>query len=430
MTETNGPRLELWAIDRVKPYEKNPRTLPEKAVQKVAGSLKTFGFQKPIVVDEAGVVIAGHVVLKAAQQAGFSRVPVLISTLDAKAAKAYRLADNRTAQETDWLEDLLKDELTALDEDGFDLAALGFDDRELQKLMSDDEELARAEETPEPPVNPVSVLGDVWILGNHRILCGDSTKADDVYKVLNGVKPHLMVTDPPYGVNYDPTRTSDNKAKAGKVLNDDRADWTEAWDLFPGDAAYVWHASMFTTTVLESLESVGFEHRAMIIWAKDRMTLGRGHYHWQHEPAWYVVKKGGKGYWCGARDQTTLWSIKAREDGGHGHGTQKPVECMRRPIMNNSSPGQAVYEPFSGSGTTIIAGEMTGRHVYAIELNPAYVDVAVERWQTFTGGKAIHEETGKTYDEIEDARYDQTKDCRDSYDAGVKAMREKQNNAA
>jgi DNA modification methylase len=214
-----------------------------------------------------------------------------------------------------------------------------------------------------------------------------------------------MVTDPPYGVNYDPTRTSDNKRKAGKVLNDDRADWKEAWALFPGDVAYVWHASMFTTTVLASLEECGFERRAMIIWAKDRMTLGRGHYHWQHEPAWYVVRSGKAGHWCGRRDQTTVWQIKAREDDGHGHGTQKPVECMRRPIENNSSPGQAVYEPFSGSGTTIIAAEMTGRRCHAIELAPAYVDVAVLRWQQFTGQKAVLAADGRSYEEVAAARH-------------------------
>jgi DNA modification methylase len=237
------------------------------------------------------------------------------------------------------------------------------------------------------------------VLGKHRIVCGDSTDADVVEKCLNGVTPHLMVTDPPYGVEYDPTRTSDNASKSGKVLNDDRADWGGAWALFPGEAAYVWHASMFTDVVLKSLEDTGLMRRSMIIWAKDRMTLGRGHYHWQHEPAWYVVRKGGKGYWSGGRDKTTIWNIKAREDGGHGHGTQKPVECMKRPIENNSSAGQAVYEPFSGSGTTIIAGEMTGRSIHAIELSPAYVDVAVIRWQEFTGEKAVHED-GRLFDDL------------------------------
>lgn len=157
---------------------------------------------------------------------------------------------------------------------------------------------------------------------------------------------------------------------------------------------------MFTHVVLESLESCGFEHRAMIVWVKDRFTLGRGHYHWQHEPAWYVVRKGATGHWVGDRKQTSTWNIKAREDGGHGHGTQKPVECMRRPIENNSKIGDSVYEPFSGSGTTIIAAEQTGRKCYAMELSPNYVDVAVRRWQEFTGNKATHEATGATFDEV------------------------------
>lgn len=444
MAGDNGPRLEMWALDRIKPYEKNPRTLPDKAVAKVAGSLKTFGFQKPIVVDETGVIIAGHVVYKAAQQAGFTRVPVVISSLDAKAAKAYRLADNRTAQETDWLDDLLRHEVTALDDDGFDLASLGFDDRELQKLLSDDEEMARAEETPEPPANPVTVEGDVWLLGNHRIICGDSTKADVVDKVLAGVKPHLMVTDPPYGVEYsagwrneampaknDPSRQRDGAGRAtGAVMNDDKADWTETYSLFPGDVAYIWHAGNKAHIVAKSIEDAGFDLRAQIIWAKHQLVIGRGHYHPQHEPCWYAVRKrqGATGHWSGDRKQTTLWAIDKPQKSETGHSTQKPVECMRRPIMNNSSPGQAVYEPFSGSGTTIIAGEMTGRHVYAIELNPAYVDVAVKRWQDFTGQKATLEGDGRTFDEIDTARYDKTgakNDSAKSYDTAIDALRQK-----
>jgi DNA modification methylase len=425
----------MWALDRIKPYEKNPRTIPAKAVQKVAGSLKTFGFQKPVVVDEHGVIIAGHVVYKAAQEAGITRVPVFISHLDAKAARAYRLADNRTAQETDWLDDLLRTEVTALDEDGFDLASLGFDDRELQKLLSDDEEMARAEETPEAPVNPVTIEGDVWVLGHHRIICGDSTKADVVDKVLAGVNPHLMVTDPPYGVVYDANWRNEAErsngrpvgARAtGKVLNDDRADWTESWALFPGDVAYVWHAGRHAAEVQMSLETAGFTMRCQIIWAKNNIAIGRGDYHWQHEPCWYAVREKKTGHWCGARDQSTLWKIDKPQKSETGHSTQKPVECMRRPIMNNSSPGQAVYEPFSGSGTTIIAGEMTGRHVYAIELNPAYVDVAVKRWQEFTGQKATLDGDGRTFEEIDAARYDKTgakDDSAKSYEAGIEALR-------
>lgn len=218
-----------------------------------------------------------------------------------------------------------------------------------------------------------------------------------------------MVTDPPYGVEYDPKWRADagvnkNDKKLGEVLNDDRADWMEAWALFPGDVAYVWHAGKFTAVVSDSLAAAGFEMRSQIIWAKDRFALSRGDYHWQHEPCWYAVRQTGKGHWAGDRSQSTIWKIKSRDDDGVGHGTQKPVECMRRPIENNSSPGQAVYEPFSGSGTTIIAAEQTGRCCYAIELNPAYVDVAIKRWQDFTGQQAVLVESGKTYEEMKNGR--------------------------
>ena len=443
----NGPRLEIWSIDRIKPYENNPRTLPEKAVAKVAGSLKQFGFQKPIVVDEHGIIIAGHVVYKAAQEAGITRVPVFISSLDEAKARAYRLADNRTAQETDWLDELLRDELTALDELGFDLDSLGFDDKELRNLMADEADLERAEETPEPPVNPVTVLGDVWVLGNHRIICGSSTEADVVAKLLGPVKPHLMVTDPPYGVNYDPkwrnvVKRADGSrvgAKAtGVVENDDKADWTEAWVLFPGDVAYVWHGGLHSHTVADSLSRADFQLRAQIIWRKGQLVIGRGDYHCQHEPCWYPVKKGRTGHYDGGRKQPTVWDIDAKSgfaqvkdgaDAHHGfHSTQKLIECMKRPIENNSSVGQAVYEPFSGSGTTIMAAELTGRHCYAIELNPAYVDVAVKRWQDYTGQKATHAETGQTFDEVCSARYEtgeRLKDAADSYEVGIAALRAK-----
>jgi DNA modification methylase len=226
-----------------------------------------------------------------------------------------------------------------------------------------------------------------------------------VVTLLAGVSPHLMVTDPPYGVNYDPAwrkraGVNLNERKLGKVANDDRADWREAWALFPGSVAYVWHAGRHTSEVQLSLEASGFDIRSQIIWAKDRFALSRGHYHWQHEPCWYAVRGTAGTNWSGDRKQSTLWTINAREDDGHGHGTQKPVECMRRPIENNSSAGQAVYEPFSGSGTTIIAAEMTGRCCVAIELDPAYIDVAVLRWQAFTGGTATLEDTGKSFAEV------------------------------
>lgn len=403
MSEISGSiKTEMRAIGDLIPFARNSRTHSDEQVAQIAASIREFGWTNPILVDGQNGIIAGHGRLAAARKLGITDVPVIVlDHLTDAQKRALVIADNKLALNAGWDMDLLSSEIEGLGDDGFDLSLLGFNEDELAALLAEKTEgLVDPDDIPEVPADPVSVLGDVWVLGKHRIVCGDSTDADTVAKCLNGVVPHLMVTDPPYGVEYDPTRTSDNAAKAGKVLNDDRADWSEAWALFPGDAAYVWHASMFTDVVLKSLEENGLLRRSMIIWAKDRMTLGRGHYHWQHEPAWYVVRKGGKGYWNGGRDKTTIWNIKAREDGGHGHGTQKPVECMKRPIENNSSPGQAVYEPFSGSGTTIIAGEMTGRSIHAIELNPAYVDVAVKRWQEFTGQQAVHEETGKTFDEM------------------------------
>lgn len=403
MIKTETMTVAMMPVDCLIPYARNPRK-NDSAVDAVAASIKEFGFRQPVVVDDDMVILVGHTRVKAAKKLGMIEVPVHVATgLTETQKKAYRIADNRLNEIAEWDDDLLALELEDLRMEDFDLGtdALGFDDGEIDGLLASldatPEGNTDPDEVPEPPAVPVTKLGDVWLLGRHRLMCGDSTDADCVARLMAGGKAHLMVTDPPYGVEYDPTRTSDNPLKAGKVLNDDRADWREAWALFPGDVAYVWHASMFTHVVLESLEACGFEHRSMIIWGKDRFTIGRGHYHWQHEPAWYVVRKGATGHWNGDRSKSTLWSIAAREDGGHGHGTQKPIECMRRPIENNSAPGDAVYEPFSGSGTTIIAAEQTGRRCFAMELSPQYVDVAVRRWEQFTGKKAALESTGEPF---------------------------------
>jgi DNA modification methylase len=255
----------------------------------------------------------------------------------------------------------------------------------------------------------VSRPGDAWVLGRHRLVCGDCTDPAAVELALAGARPHLMVTDPPYGVEYDPAwrnkvaRTATRRT--GKVLNDDRADWRAAWALFGGEVAYVWHGALHSVTVAESLTARGFDLRAQIVWAKHAMVLGRGHYHWRHEPCWYAVRAGGQGHWQGDRSQTTLWEISGRnQDAATVHGTQKPVECMRKPIENNSAPGSAVYEPFSGSGTTIIAAEVPGRACHAVELDPLYVDVAVRRWQAFTGQAAVLERDGRAFAAVAEER--------------------------
>ena len=385
-------QTDTVGISSVIPYARNPRR-NDAAIAKVAASLQEFGWRQPIVVDEDMVVVAGHTRLEAARTLNMEEVPIHIARgLTPEQIKAYRIADNRVGQEAEWDEELLRLELGELEGMDFALDLTGFDTDELAQFMAEpiEEGLTDPDEVPEAPEEPVTVLGDLWLLGNHRLVCGDSTSADDVEKVLNGVKPHLMVTDPPYGVNYDANwRNEADRANGkpiggralGAVLNDDRADWREAWALFQGDVAYVWCApGPLHCTVHDSLEAVGLMPRTMIIWGKSQLVIGRGHYHAQFEPCWYAVKKGSTGHWAGGRKQTTLWQIDKPMKSETGHSTQKPVECMRRPIVNNSFVGQAVYEPFSGSGTTIIAAEMEGRGCYAIELNPAYVDVAIKRW--------------------------------------------------
>ena len=406
-------QTDTVGISSVVPYARNPRR-NEGAIAKVAASLQEFGWRQPIVVDEDMVVVAGHTRLEAARTLNMEEVPIHIARgLTPEQIKAYRIADNRVGQEAEWDEELLRLELGELEGMDFALDLTGFDTDELAQFMAEpiEEGLTDPDEVPEVPEEPVTVLGDLWLLGNHRLVCGDSTSADDVEKVLNGVKPHLMVTDPPYGVDYSPewrkglVPNQPQGGAVGKVMNDDRADWADAWSLFPGDVVYAWSApGALQNTAAAALERSGFEIRTQIIWAKSSFVIGRGHYHYQHEPCWYAVKKGRKGYWNGDRTQSTVWSINRPSKNETGHSTQKPVECMRRPIVNNSSVGQAVYEPFSGSGTTIIAAEMEGRGCYAIELNPAYVDVAIKRWQDFTGADATLEATGQTYNQLVDKK--------------------------
>lgn len=419
MRQADHVEKHHWPADRPQrrktasliPYARNSRTHSPEQVAQIAASIREWGFTNPVLIEPNGGIIAGHGRVMAAQKLGLDEVPCVIAEGWTEAQRrAYIIADNKLALNAGWDDELLKLELQDLGDLDFDLTLTGFDLADIDALLADKTEgRTDPDDIPEPPADPVTVEGDLWLLGRHRLICGDSTSADVVARLLGDVRPHLMVSDPPYGVSYDPSwrakaGVNKNKGKMGKVLNDDRADWREAWALFPGDVAYVWHASLFTREVLDSLEACGFKHRSMIIWAKDRFTLGRGDYHWQHEPAWYVVKDGKKGHYGGGRSQSTVWNIPARDDSGVGHGTQKPVECMKRPIENNSSPGQAVYEPFSGAGTTIIAGEMTGRHIYAVELNPAYVDVAIQRWQAFTGEDAVLEGDGRRFAEVREER--------------------------
>jgi DNA modification methylase len=412
-------RVESIPIDRVLPYAANARTHPDEQVAQIAASIAEFGFNVPVLLDDAGVLIAGHGRVLAAKRLGLDAVPAIrLGHLTEAQARAYRIADNQIALNSGWDETLLAEELRALHADDMDLSLLGFDQETLDRPLDDtsfEENEAAAESAdqpaPEPPVVPVTRPGNLWLLGRHRLLCGDATSAVDVARLLDGARPHLMVTDPPYGVDYDPAWRNEagvsTTLRTGRVANDDRADWREAWALFPGDVAYVWHAGVHARTVIESLEAAGFAIRSPIVWAKPRLVLGRGDYHWQHEPCLYAVRKGATGHWQGARDQTTLWQIAmvgVEDDAETVHGTQKPLECMRRPIVNNSAPGEAVYDPFLGSGTTLIAAELTGRACVAMEIDPRYCDVVIERWQRLTGSAAILDGDGRRFADLKDQR--------------------------
>lgn len=414
-THKNELRVEQRAVGELRAYEANPRKLPQAAIDKVARSIKEFGFQQPIVVDPQGVIIAGHTRHQAAQKLGLEQVPVIVADLPEDKARAYRLADNRTAQETSWLDDLLADELGALAALDFDLDAIGFDEHELKRLMDDDELLEAAEQTPDVPDDPVTSLGELWLLGDHRVYCGDATDKEHVGKLLAGLapgKPHLMVTDPPYGVSYDATwrgkagHATKGANRQGKVAQDDKADWREAWVNFPGRIAYVWHGGLYAGVVADSLMACEFALRAQIIWKKTVMAMSRGDYHWQHEPCWYAVRNSGN--WTGDRKQTTVWEfpspihiMSGSKEDKTKHPTQKPIDCMRKPIWNNSAKGDAVYDPFLGSGTTLIAAEMEGRKCYGLEIHPPYVDVIIKRWQDFTGQDATRVD-GVTFNRLEE----------------------------
>jgi DNA modification methylase len=426
-------------IDDLIPYARNARTHSDQQIAQIAGSIREFGWTNPVLIDETGGVIAGHGRILAARKLAMDTVPVItLSGLSQVQKRALVLADNKLALNAGWDDEMLRLELLDLRNESFDLGLTGFDADEINTLLADaNAGLTDPDDAPEAPADPVSVLGDVWLLGKHRLVCGDCTDASVVEKALNGVRPHLMVTDPPYGVEYDANwrntaiRTDGSCVGAravGKVSNDCRSDWRAAWRLFPGSVVYVWHGGLHHSEVSDSLIACSFKIRAQIVWVKTRPVISRGNYHWQHEPLlhavqdssddhWrfvpeheisaYAVKNGSPGEWRGGRKQSTVWFIEHLKS-GTGHSTQKPVECMQRPIENNSSPGQAVYDPFVGSGTTIIAGEMTGRSIHACELNPAYIDVAVKRWQDFTGQHATLDDDGRTFDEIGKIRHDST----------------------
>jgi len=377
----------------------------------MVASINEFGFKIPILARSDGEVVDGHLRLKAAQELGMQELPVILCDEWTEAqVKAFRLMVNRSATWAEWDTELVALELGELQAINFDLALTGFDTAEIDDFLFRGKEDEPEEPAPDPPSDPVSRLGDLWVCGKHRVLCGDATAAEAATRLFANATPALMLTDPPYGVEYDPAwreRAGLGHARqSGTVANDHQADWTAAYKLFPGDVAYVWHAGVHAAEVARGLEASGLAIRSQIIWSKQHFALSRGDYHWQHEPCWYAVRTGKSAHWCGDRSQSTIWQVpNLNPIGGSGeeatgHGTQKPVELMRRPILNNSVPDDIVYDPFLGSGTTLIAADKTDRVCYGLDIDPRYVDVIVRRWQQLTGKQAVLESDGRTFDLI------------------------------
>ncbi len=403
--------IQYWSSTKFVPYPRNPRK-NDHAVDRMMASIQEFGFKIPILARSNGEIVDGHLRLKAAKKLGLAEVPVILCDEWSEAQmRGFRLLANRSATWADWDTELVAIEIQELQAIDFDLSLTGFDPPEIDDFLFGDEVDPAEEAVPEPCQNAVTQHGDLWLCGPHRIFCNDATSEDAVRILLGTAQPVLMVTDPPYGVQLDPEWREraglGRQRQTGRIPNDDRVDWTAAYRLFTGDVAYVWHAGVHAAKVAAGLEECGFRIRAQIIWVKQHFALGRGDFHWAHEPAWYCVREGKSSNWCGDRTQSTVWQIAnlnpfggSRQEEATGHGAQKPIELMRRPIRNNTRRGDIVYDPFLGSGTTVLAAQTTDRVCYGLEIDPLYVDVIVKRWQRFTGQAAVLEGDGRCFDEI------------------------------
>ena len=402
-------KVELIEIGRVVPYARNPRR-NEGAIAKVAASIKEYGFRQPIVVDEEMVIIAGHTRLQAAQALGLKKVPVHIATgLTQAQIKAYRLADNRTHEDSEWDEELLAIELGELDELGFDLYLTGFEAIELEELLGGAvmNGLTDDDEVPEAPEIPVSKEGDIWLLGDHRLICGDSTKAKTMKTLMGDELADMVFTDPPYNVDYGQSMKDKARGKTRKIKNDNLGD---DFQQFLSDACkemvkvckgalYICMSSSELHTLFHAFKEAGGKWSTFIIWGKNHFTMGRADYQRQYEPILYGWPEGNKHFWCGARDQSDLWHYDKPKNNDL-HPTMKPVELVCRAIENSSKTRDIVLDSFGGSGTTLIACEKLKRQARLIELDPIFCDVIVKRWEEFTGKSAMLSDENKTFAEV------------------------------
>jgi DNA modification methylase len=402
-------QVERWPLDRLIPHARNARTHSETQIAQIAGSIAEFGFVNPVLVGDDGVLVAGHGRILAARKLGLHEAPVIVlAHLTPTQRRALMIADNQIALNAGWNEELLSAELASLKEESFDLELLGFDDADLDRLLATPlEEVQSADEAPEPPTEPISRLGDIWICGQHRVLCGDATVLSDVEKLLAGELADMAFTDPPYNVNYANSAKDKLRGKDRPILNDALGGDFGAF-LYDASvnlltvtkgAVYVCMSSSELDALQKAFRAAGGKWSTFVIWAKNTFTLGRADYQRQYEPILYGWKDGADHYWCGARDQGDVWFFDkpAKND---LHPTMKPIALVERAIRNSSKSRDIVLDLFGGSGTTMIAAERTERRARLVELDPKYVDVIVQRWQEATGGSALHATTGQPFNSV------------------------------
>jgi DNA modification methylase len=405
-------KIERWPTAKLLPYARNARTHSPEQVAQIAASIAEFGFTNPILAGSDGVIVAGHGRLAAAQKLGLETVPVVVlDHLTPTQRRALVIADNRIAENAGWDEAMLRAELEALQEDGFNLDLTGFDADTLADLLAGGETTTEGQTdedaAPEVPETPVSRPGDVWIMGKHRLLCGDATDTDAYATVLGDELANMVFTDPPYNVNYANSAKDKMRGKNRAILNDNLGDGFYDFllaALTPALAhcrggVYVAMSSSELDTLQSAFRAAGGHWSTFIIWAKNTFTLGRADYQRQYEPILYGWPEGAQRHWCGDRDQGDVWFFnKPRVN--DLHPTMKPVELVERAIRNSSRPGDVVLDPFGGSGTTLIAAEKSGRRARLIELDPKYVDVIVRRWQDYAGAQATRASDGIAFDDL------------------------------
>ena len=417
--------LHHWPVGKLIPYGRNPRK-NDHVIEQMAGAIQEFGFRIPIIAKSTGEVVDGHLRLKAALHLGLETVPVVLADdLTPMQIKAFRILANRSATWADWDEDLLRLELEELQLDDFDLSLTGFYDDEIAELLAGEETTTEGntdeDAAPEVPVTPVSKSGDVWIMGQHRLLCGDSTDVASYDTLLGSERVAMIFQDPPYNVDYANTAKDKLRGTNRPILNDNLGDGFQDFLLAAfkpalarcNGAVYVAMSSSELDTLQAAFRAAGGKWSTFIIWAKNTFTLGRSDYQRQYEPILYGWPEGATRHWCGDRDQGDVWHFnKPRVN--DLHPTMKPVELVERAIRNSSRPDDVVLDPFGGSGTTLIAAEKSGRQARLIELDPKYVDVIVRRWQEYAGAQAVREADGEKFDDLVG-----TVDASDEVDAEV-----------